>query len=489
MSKVVSSFELSLNEPLQNQTLSKWLYSELRAAILEGRLKAGAKLPSSRDFARQYRISRGTVVSAFERLHDEGYLSSRIGIGTWVKAKVPARESGRRNSTTIPRYIRRAVSDYIHPKPFVNWVAFTGIRPFRMSDPALAEFPADLWGRIAARRARAFRTWLREEDDGRGYRPLREAIAQYLGSSRGVNCGADQIVIVSGVQQALDLLARLLLKPGDPVWMEDPGYFGASIAFERSGAKIIPVSVDEEGLSVSAGMKACAAAKGVYLTPGHQYPLGVTMSLERRIEVLKWAARTGAFVIEDDYDSEYRFEGPPAPALQGLGRSSSVIFVGTLTKLLFPSLRLGYLVLPPSLVDLFVSYRRGTDLRSSSLDQAVLCDFIVDGHFGRHLRRMRNLYARRIEALKYYGQQYLTGLLEISDTRAGLYTAAFLQNGMTSRQAESIAAANGLETRALDRFTLKRRDPKGLLLGFASFDEKTIRAGVVQLARCIELHQ
>jgi len=214
----------------------------------------------------------------------------------------------------------------------------------------------------------------------------------------------------------------------------------------------------------------------------------MTMSLDRRMEVLRWAARSGAFVIEDDYDSEYRFEGLPIPALQCLDRSSSVIFVGTFTKLLFPSLRLGYLVLPPSLVDVFVAFRRGTDLRSSSLDQAVLCDFMVEGHFGRHLRRMRDLYAQRLEALTHYGGQYLRGLLEVSGVRAGLYTAAFLRNGMTSRQAESIAAAHGLETRALDRFTLKRNDPKGLLLGFAAFDEKAIRAGVVRLAAALGGH-
>jgi GntR family transcriptional regulator/MocR family aminotransferase len=351
-----------------------------------------------------------------------------------------------------------------------------------MRDPDLSEFPSELWGRIAARRARAFQSWLREDDDGRGYRPLREAISHYLGSSRGVNCNADQVLIVSGTQQALDLLARVLVTPGDPVWMEDPGYFGASIAFERAGARIIPVPVDEEGLSVSAGIKVCPNAKGVFLTPAHQYPLGMTMSLKRRMEILNWAARTGAFIIEDDYDSEYRFEGLPAPALQGLDRNSNVIFVGTFTKLLFPALRLGYVVLPPSLVDVFVAFRRGTDFRSSGLDQAVLRDFIAEGHFARHLRRMRALYAARLEALVHYGRRYLQGILEISNSKAGLYTVAFLTNGISSRQAESLAAAKSLETRALDRFTLKRDDPRGLLLGFAAFDEKAIRAGAIELA-------
>jgi GntR family transcriptional regulator/MocR family aminotransferase len=485
MGKVVSSFELFVNQRPSGQTLANWLYSELRSAILEGRLKPGVKLPASRDFARRYRLSRGTVVAAFERLQDEGYLLSRVGSGTWVKEKVPLLPCARQEPDRVSEYIRRAVSAYTHPKPFRGWIALKELRPFRMRDPALREFPADLWGRIAARRARNFRNWLREEDDCRGYRPLRNAIAQYLGSSRGVNCTADQVAIVSGVQQALDLLARFLLKSGDSVWMEDPGYFGASIAFERAGANLIPVPVDNEGLSVCAGIRICTDARGAFLTPAHQFPLGMTMSLERRLEVLKWARKTGAFIIEDDYDSEFRFEGLPAPALQGLDRSSSVIFLGTFTKLLFPSLRLGYIVLPPALIDTFTAFRRGTDLRLLGLEQAILCDFITEGHFGRHLRRMRNLYGERLEALIAYGRRYLTGLFEISDTKAGLYTVGFLRNDMTSRRAETVAAAHNLETRALDRFSLTRHDPKGLLLGFAAFDEGSIRSGIVQLATAL----
>jgi GntR family transcriptional regulator/MocR family aminotransferase len=290
------------------------------------------------------------------------------------------------------------------------------------------------------------------------------------------------VVIVSGVQQALDLLARLLLSPGDPIWMEDPGYFGASIAFQRAGAQVIPVPVDAQGLSVSAGIQICPEARGVFLTPAHQYPLGMTMPLSRRVEILEWASRTGAFIIEDDYDSEYRFLGQPIPAMQGIDRGDSVIFIGTFTKLLFPSLRIGYAVLPSALVDAFISFRRGADLRTLGIDQAVLCDFIVEGHLGRHLRRMRELYAERLGALKDGGRRYLSGLLEISASEAGLYTSAFLQNGMTSRQAEAAAAAHNIETRALDRFTLHCSDPRGLLLGFAAFDEKAIRQGLVRLA-------
>jgi GntR family transcriptional regulator / MocR family aminotransferase len=485
MAKAAGSFELTLNQRPPTQTLANWLYLELRAAILHGRLKAGIRLPASREFARRHDLSRGTVVRVFERLQDEGYLTSRVGRGTWISAKVAAEAPARKSSVKAPDYVRRIVAEYRKPKPFIGWITRKDRRPFGMSDPALSEFPTEIWGRVAARRARAFRSWLREKDDGRGYKPLREAIAHYLGSSRGVRCAPDQVVMVSGVQQALDLLARLLLTPGDRLWMEDPGYFGASMAFQRVGAEIVPVPVDEHGLSVSEGIKLCPKARGVFLTPAHQYPLGMTMPLSRRMEVLEWASRADAFVIEDDYDSEYRFNGPSIPSMQGMDHNGNVIFIGTFTKVLFPSLRLGYVVLPSALVDTFVSFRRGVDLRALSLDQAILCDFIEGGHLGRHLRRMRNLYAGRLEALKEGGRRYLTGLLDISAAAAGLYTVAHLRNRMTSRQAEAAAAGRNIETRALDRFTLQRPDPRGLLLGFAAFDEKAILRALPSLAEAL----
>jgi GntR family transcriptional regulator/MocR family aminotransferase len=484
MPKTVSSFELTLNRRPENQTLSNWLYAELRLAILEGRLAPGTRLPASRDFASQYGVSRGTVVSALERLQAEEYVFCRVGVGTWVN-RVAMPSPNRQMASSPPAYIREVISTYVRPKPFVDLAFTTGIRPFRIGNPDIAEFPSELWGRLAAGRARQFKSWLKTEEDGRGYRPLRSAIAEYLRTSRGVRCSAEQIMIVSGIQQALDLLARFLLKRHDPIWMEDPGYFGASVAFGNVGAKIIPVPVDDEGLSVSVGKRSCAHAKGAYLTPAHQFPLGVTMSLERRMALLNWASRTGAFVIEDDYDSEFRFEGQPVPALQSLDNHSNVIFIGSFSKTLFPSLRLGYVVLPPSLADYFLSFRYRTDFRNSNFDQAVLCDFIVNGHLARHLRRMRNLYAARLAALIEGGEQYLSGVLELSNVRAGLYTIGFLRNGMTSRQAEKLAAARGIEVLAVDRYTLKRPDPKALLLGFAGYDETAIREGLIRLAKAL----
>jgi len=483
MSKTISSFELTLKTWPRDQTLTSWLYGELRSAILDRRLAPGARLPSSRDFADQYELSRGTVVSVLERLQAEGYITARVGFGTCVN-RVDSPRPGR-HATTTPAYIRRVISTYKRPQPWVDLAFVDGIRPFRVGVPAINEFPSELWGRIAAGRARNFRSWLKTEADRRGYRPLRDATAEYLRTSRGVRCTAEQIVIVSGMQQALDLLARLLLKKSDPVWMEDPGYFGARIAFDNVGAMMVAVPVDEDGLSVSAGMKICPDAKGAYVTPAHQFPLGATMSLERRMSLLSWASRSGAFVIEDDYDSEYRFEGPPVPALQSLDNHSSVIFIGSFSKTLFPALRVGYVVLPAPLIEPFLGFRYRTDFRNSSFDQAVLCDFIADGHLARHLRRMRNLYVGRLATLTEGARQYLGGLLEISNVRAGLYTIGYLKNGMSSRQAEKLAAAQGVEALAVDRFTLRRPDPKALLLGFGGFDELAIRQGLDRLAKAL----
>jgi GntR family transcriptional regulator/MocR family aminotransferase len=258
------------------------------------------------------------------------------------------------------------------------------------------------------------------------------------------------------------------------------------MAFRNARAKIIPVPVDEQGLKIAAGQKTAAGVKCVYVTPAHQFPLGATMSIQRRLEILAWASESGAFIIEDDYDSEYRFEGPPVPALQGLDRNGSVIFLGTFNKILFPALRLGYVVLPPALVDRFLTFRYGTDLHGTGLDQAVLCDFIVDGHMGRHIRRMRELYGCRLAALLDGGRRYLGGLLEISRIQAGLYTTGLLRNGMTSREGEAAAWARDVETMGLHRFTLQRPDVRGLLLGFAAFDEGRIRSGLSNLAAALE---
>ncbi|HKW65578.1 MAG TPA: PLP-dependent aminotransferase family protein [Candidatus Acidoferrum sp.] len=477
MPKHVSSLELALNERSPRTPLTQWLYEGLRRAILSRRLPPGTRLPATRDFARQYNVSRGTVVTAFEQLQTEGYLVCQVGAGTWVDECLPGNLLGAR---------KQQVQTWKMPSPVRGLLFSRPARPFRSYEPAIAEFPVEIWARVAGRRLRRSPASLLAIGEVAGYKLLREAVAAYLGSSRGVNCSSEQIVIVSGVQQGLDILTRILVKPGEAVWMEDPGYFGAAAVFRNAGARIIPLPVDEHGLKVPKGTNPRFRAKAAFLTPAHQCPLGMTMPLERRLAILAWARDTGAFIFEDDYDSEYRFEGRPVPALQGLDRDGSVILLGSFNKVLFPSLRMGYVVLPGALIDPFLRLRSGVDMYPSGPDQAILCDFIVEGHFGRHIRRMRELYASRLAALQDSARRYLAGLLDIPPIQAGLHTAALLRNGMTSQQAEAAAAAAGIETVALSRFALRRTDVHGLQLGFAAFEEREIRSATMALARALE---
>ena len=311
-------------------------------------------------------------------------------------------------------------------------------RAFRTAQPALDLFPTTLWAQLAARRIRRATAALLLQCEPMGYRPLREAVTDYLTTSRGVRCTVDQVAIVSGVQEALDLVARIFLNPGDRVCMENPGYIGASRLFEGFGVKISGLPVDREGMAVPPPR--LRDVRLVHVTPGHQFPLGVSMSLPRRLALLEWARSSGALIFEDDYDSEYRYSGRPLPALQGLDRSGTVLFAGTFNKVMFPSLRLGYLVLPPDLVEPFAAVRSLTMRHGPLLDQAVLCDFISEGHFGRHIRRMREVYAERLSVLLEAARVELAGLLEISDIEAGLQTVGWLGSGIDDRSAARAAA-------------------------------------------------
>ena len=317
-----------------------------------------------------------------------------------------------------------------------------------------------------------------------GYPPLRDAVASYLSASRGVRCVADQVAIVSGVQEAIDIAVRLFVNPRDRVYMENPGYPGATIAFKAAGAKISAISVDDEGMRVpDANMR---SARLVYVTPGHQFPLGVTMSVARRLQLLDWAAKSGTLILEDDYDSEYRYAGRPVPALQGLDRHGLVLFTGSFSKVLFPSLRVGYLVVPSDLMGYFAAALSVTNRHAPLLEQAILCDFITEGHFGRHLRHMREVYARRLSTLLESAQQSLGGLLEISGVEAGLQIAGWLHGGLNAESVAIAAATRGVEVTALSRYRQGAALREGLQLGFAAVDSKEIRRGVRELTITLE---
>ncbi|MFZ0522033.1 MAG: PLP-dependent aminotransferase family protein [Candidatus Acidiferrales bacterium] len=488
MAKRPTGFALTLPPRDAATPAYRWLYATLRAEILDGRLRPGARLPATRDFAQQYGLSRGTIVSAFEQLHSEGYVEGAMGSGTYVSKVLPddllqvARGAGAESSAR--RKQPRRMADYGRRVDLFAGFEIRPSRAFRANLPALELFPTSLWAQLTARRWRRASASLLLGCDPLGYRPLREAVADYLGASRGVKCAAEQVAIVSGVQEALDLSARLFLNPGDRVCMEDPGYPGAAIAFEAVGAKIAAARVDDEGMELRDSV--LHGARLVYVTPGHQFPLGITMSLPRRLELLEWARKSGALILEDDYDSEYRYSGRPVPAMQGLDRNGLVLFAGSFSKVLFPSLRLGYLVIPADLLDYFAAAISVTSRHAPLLEQAVLCDFITEGHFGRHLRRMREVYAERLSVLLESARQRLAGLLEISNIEAGLQTVGWLKRGLDGESATNAAAKRDVEVVPLSRYSKGRVPREGLQLGFAAVDAREIRRGVQELAIALE---
>jgi len=499
MSKNGTGFDLALPERDAKIPSYLWLYGALRAEILEGRLRPGVRLPATRDLARQYSLSRGTIVNAFEQLQSEGYVEGAVGSGTFVTKVLPeellkVRSDALAQPPRKSKNARRVLSNYGRRVEHLTGYEQRRFRAFRANVPAMDLFPMDLWTQLTSRRLRRLSADLLLGCEALGYRPLREALADYLNASRGVKCTADQLVIVSGMQEALDLAARLFVNPGDTVAVENPGYVGAVATFEAAGAKIAAVPLDNEGVCVKdARMR---GARLVYVTPAHQFPLGINMSLCRRLDLLAWARKNSAMIFEDDYDSEYRYSGRPVPALQGLDCSGQVIFASSLSKVMFPALRLGYMVVAPDLVDYFAAAKSVATSHSALLEQAVLCDFIQEGHFGRHIRRMRGIYSERLQVLLNETQKHLKGLLEISAVEAGLQTVGWLREGMNGMAAAKAASARGVEVVPLSKYARApfscvwpsregvRRE--GLQLGFAAIDEKEIRRGVQELATALE---
>ena len=475
--------------PTENIPLYQALYDHIRAAILSGELPGGMKLPSTRALADELSISRNTVLNAYQQLLAEGYLEGKEGSGTFVADVLPE------HLLTPPAYPTPRIAPPSHlqsHRPLFSERAKAQItaaqppargelpRPFVPEAPALDAFPFQLWRRLAVRQARRMPVNHFTYQDSAGYRLLREAIVAHVTVSRQVHCTPDQVMIVPGSQGALDLSARMLVNPGDPVWIEDPGYSGARGAFLGAGAHLIPVPVDHEGLVVDRGIARAPEARLVYLTPSHQFPLGVTMSLSRRLGLLEWAKRANAYIIEDDYDSEFRFGTRPLATLQGLAarEADRVIYIGTFSKVLFPSLRIGYMILPPALVDSFLTVRRMIDIHSPMLEQAVLADFMIEGHFTRHLRRMRALYAERRSALLEAAR---TLPLDIDAPEAGIHCVAWLPEGIDDQRLANKATEYDLNLTPISSFSIEPLPRKGLLLGYGGYTVQDIRDGIRRL--------
>ncbi len=469
--------------------LQRQICASIQRAILDGVVGPGTRLPSSRALAEDLGVSRTTTLLAVQQLQAEGYLTGRRGSGTFVAEELP--------DDLIRRRATRATRSLKHPTLSRRGAALVAApqgahrldgppRAFRIGTPGVDLFPVALWWRLASRRLRAITPTQLDYGEPAGLRALREAIAVHVQTARGTRCGADQILIVAGAQQGLELISRVLLDPGDRVWMEEPGYPGARSALLGAGARILPVPVDAEGLDVEMGARRAGDARLVYVTPSHQYPLGVPMSLPRRLALLRWASRARAWVIEDDYDSEFRYGARPVPCLHGLDVDGRVIYVGSFSKTLFPALRLGFLIVPPDLQDGLVAARTVADQHPPVLDQAVLADFIVEGHFARHLRRMRVAYRERLEALTAAAERLCRGALRVRPTRTGLHAIADL-DGADAVTVSREAAARGVEATPLSAYCVGREKPaNALVLGFAVVRPEAVRRGMERLAAAIE---
>lgn len=486
----VSSFQPVSLDPSGPEPLHRQLYDEVRVAILQGRLAPGTRMPASRDLAGGAHISRNTVLAAFQQLIAEGYLTSRPGSGTYVAEAIPDLVSPvvARAAAGAAADAPRRLSHLGEALARGELLALEGRVPsdtLRSGLPALDEFPYAIWRRLLERRMQPSSSRLLAYGDPQGYLPLREAIAQHLNAARGANCTAEQIVVLSGSQQAVNLAARSLVDPGDTVWFEDPGYFIARAAFHAVGAHVLPVPVDREGLQVEFGEREAPDARLAYVTPSHQHPLGHVMSLARRLALLRWADRHGAWILEDDYASEYRYTGRPLASLHGLDNQGRVIYVGTFSKTLFASLRLGYAVAPPDVVTPLVRAREVSDRQSPSLLQAALADFMIEGHFARHLRRMRTLYARRQAVLVAAARRHLEGVLEVAPAEAGMNLVGWLPPGVDDAAASAAARAAGVHAPALSSYALRPLARGALVLGYTGNDEARIEAGVRTLASAL----
>lgn len=472
------SVDRLLRQPLQHQ-----LVRQIRQFILSGRLRQGARMPSTRGLAEELGVSRITVTLAYDQLSSEGYMEARRGSGMYVCSTLPddvlkvARNERARDRLPFP-----ARDERFGPRPH---------RPFQVGaiDPEL--FPHATWSRLLARAWRNPVSALTGEPDSFGWRPLRQAIARHLAEWRDLDCDSAQIVITSGTADALDIIGRCVFARGATVLVEEPGYAPMRFGLEKNGLSVLPVRVDDEGFDLDAAGPR-VKAKGAVLTPSRQFPLGATLTLTRRLRLLDWVARTDGYLIEDDFDSEYRYRGAPLPALMSLDRHERVIYLGSFSKILLPTLRIGFMVLPAPLLDKVRAYLRLRGVAASLVAQPALAEFMLSGDLAVHIRRTRRLYAQRQEAL-ISAAGVLDGLLELVPSTAGMHLVADLaprlRKRMTDRAATRLAAEAGVVVRPLADFFAGRPDRSALLLGFAGFGEDELARSVRVLADTLDVER
>ena len=470
------TLDLGSETPLYRQ-ISMWFQRSIR----DGQLRPGQRVPSTRALARGLGISRIPVLSAYELLIAEGYFEPFVGAGTCVSRSVPDAFS-RPDREELPQAApvdsesvgRRTASRRAAAMRGAAQMWLRGAR----GCTDLEHFPIKTWSKLVGRYTKRMSRETMGYGETMGYLPFREAVAEYLGAFRAVKCDPSQVLVTTGSQQALQISALALLDPNDQAWLEDPVYPGTLQALKAAGARPVPIPVDGHGLDVGYGVRTADRARAAYVTPARQYPLGVTMSAARRLELLNWAARNGAWIVEDDYDSEFRFSGNPLASLQGLDTDGRVIYLGTLTKVMFPALRLGFAVMPPDLIDSFLDMRNATDtVATSVLYQMAMTDFIREGHFSRHIKKMRAVYMERRKVMAEAVRSEADGLLEIAGDEAGLYLLTLLPPGVDDREVVE-RAYRMMPVGPLSQFYASHVERTGLLLGYANISVREIPAMV-----------
>ncbi|TCD15407.1 PLP-dependent aminotransferase family protein [Oricola cellulosilytica] len=473
-------------------SISAQLAAALRDLILSGALQPGERLPSSRTLARDQGVSRTTAVNVYDKLTAEGLIESRVGAGAYVSdaleqggAAVPPVST--RNAAALsgvrPRLAQLssdASEQYFpridHPeKP----------RSFITGTPAYDAFPVALWARLTARYWRQARSTIMRYPDADGLMDLRKAVASHLRANRGILCSPEEIFIFNGAQDAFNRIGAMLLDPGDTVWFENPGPIGARNSLISAGAKLVPLPIDDEGIDVATGLLKAPDFRLAFVTPAHQHPLGVTMSLRRRFELLRAADQAGAWIVEDDYVGEFHYAGRPVPTLKNVDTSGRVIYVGTFSKTLFPALRLGFVVAPPELVDVFHRIAGATMQGAPTEMQSVVASFIEEGHFAAHIRRMRRIYGERRKALMEAANDHLPGLLTVKATDTGLHAFGELAPHFDENEVSHRAAVLGLLASPVSRFAIGDVKQQGLILGFSGVPPREIDAGVTTLAELL----
>lgn len=465
------------------------VYGIFRELILNKRLRPGDRLPATRNLASELGVSRVIITQGFEQLILEGYLVGKTGSGTYVAEIIPDSLTLTQNTTSQKSPARQHI---VNGKPNIlsDVLKRSSVKedvvPFITGTPSLDLFPYKIWSQVAMQVMKNFKQYHLGYDDALGYMPLRVEIAKYLRVARAVNCEPEQVIVINGSQQGLNLVVQCLLKKEDAVWMEDPGYYGAKFAFSNVGANICPIPIEEDGIDLDYAVKHYADGKLLYITPSHQFPLGKTLSLTKRLKLLKWAHQHNMWILEDDYDSELRYEGRPLASLQGLDQHQRVIYMGTFTKVLFPGLRLAYVVAPSlEMVDRLKLIKAMLDRQSPIMEQAIVASFMEEGHFLRHLRKMRLLYDERKNTLVKLLKDKIGDQLEIDNTAAGMNLVAWFTGKIDLEKFIQQTNEQGIVVPLVNDYTMKYYTRPGITLGFSAFTKYKMKIGVEKLAICV----